>query len=520
MSDADGASEAPDVRPPPSEPLRPAKMLEQLAAQGVSEDTVVALNIYADQIWHEGAERWAVCFPHVAHGQQVGNWYRFGDGKWKAVFHDRALSIYLPYNFSSLENNDTVVIAANPMEVAAIHDAGHTSVMTGPALFNEKEFARGSRLFPDRRDFAAMVDDVYERLAQMKKFVLALPSTGLGENKAKGLTEIFGALQCWRVNWPAETPNAVDTARMGGRDAVLAAIESAHGVPLKGIREFKVGELQAFRDAPRQEQFSIGVKEVDAFLRWRTGQVVVVIGYPADGKSSFVSWIAVELAKKYGWRWAVCSPEHEHEDTGSLYAEMYAREPYKDYGLMLQAMSNARLAQAEKWISEHFFEIAQEDEDELIGTDFLLHSARLCKLRYGVRGLIIDPYNQLEHEIGGEREDHYVGKWMRRIRLFARHNDMMVIICVHPPKLPRNKDGKRPVPMLLDAAGAAHFANQAMVGFTVYRPDLKEPGVEIVVQKVKRKDQGQAGVIKLTWDKETGIYRGVAERNYGSRDQD
>lgn len=514
MPDAD---EAPDVRSPPSEPLRPAKMLAQLAAQGVSEDTVVALNIYADQVWHEGAERWAVCFPHVAHGQHIGNWYRFGDGKWKAVFHDRALPIYLPYNFSSLENNDTVVIAANPMEVAAIHDAGHTSVMTGPALFNEKEFARGSRLFPDRRDFAAMVDDVYERLAQMKKFVLALPSTGVGENKAKGLTEIFGALQCWRVNWPTETPNAVDTAKAGGGDAVRAAIEGAHGVPLQGIREFKPGELQAYRAAPRREQFSVGVKALDSFLRWRTGQVVLVIGDAASGKSTFISWIAVELAKKYGWRWAVCSPEHEHQDTGSMYAEQWAREPYKDYGLNLTAMSNERLAQAERWVGDHFFEIAQENEDDLMTTDMLLHSMRLCKLRYGVKAGIIDPYNQLEHEIGGQREDQYVGTWMRRIRLFARHNDMLIIIAVHPPKMHRNKDGKRPVPTIFDSAGSAHFANQCTIGLTVHRPDFKEPNTEIIIQKVKPKDQGQAGVVNLRWDKETGGFKGASEPLYSAR---
>jgi len=511
MSESD--PEAPNVRPPPSEIERSPKFLAALQACGVSEDTAIALNIYPDKIWREGDFRQAICFPQLAQGRHVGNWYRFGDGKWQTAFHDKHLELALPYNIGSLVDNDTVIIGINPLEVAALHDAGYPCAITSPA----PKAGSGRRMFPDRPDFANMVDDAYERLAVIKKFVLALPANGVGALLAKNLAETVGAIACWRVEWPKETPGVIPTKAAGGASAVQAAIEDARGVPLQGIREFKPGELSAYRAAPRREQYSVGVKTLDSFLRWRTGQVVLVIGDAASGKSTFISWIAVELAKKYDWRWAVCSPEHEHEDTGSMYAEQWAREPYKDYGLNLTAMSNERLAQAERWVGDHFFEIAQEDEDELMTTDSLLQSMRMCKLRYGTKGGIIDPYNQLEHEIGGQREDQYVGTWMRRIRLFARHNDMLIILAVHPPKMGRNKDGKRPVPTIFDSAGSAHFANQCTVGLTVHRPDFKEPNTEIIIQKVKPKDQGQAGVVNLRWDKETGGFKGASESPYSTR---
>lgn len=506
--------EAPDVRPPPpSEIERTPKFLAVLAAQGVSEETVLALNIYPDKVWHQGDFRSAICFPQLARGQHVGNWYRFGDTTWKTVFHNKHLGLLLPYNIASLIDNDQVVIGLNPLEVAALHDAGYQCAITPPA----PKAGSGRRLFPDRLDFAGMVDDAYERLATIKRFILALPKKGAGALAAQYLTEMFGAIACWRVEWGADSGDVCSTKTMGGAQAVGQAIEGARGMPLKGIREFKPGELQAYRAAPRREQYSVGVKALDSFLRWRTGQVVLVIGDAASGKSTFISWVAVELAKRYDWKWAVCSPEHEHEDTGSMYAEQWAREPYKDYGLNLTAMSAERLAQAERWVGDHFFEIAQEDEDELMTTDALLQSMRMCKLRYGTKGGIIDPYNQLEHEIGGQREDQYVGTWMRRIRLFARHNDMLIILAVHPPKMHRNKDGKRPVPTIFDSAGSAHFANQCTVGLTVHRPDFKEPNTEIIIQKVKPKDQGQAGVVNLRWDKETGGFKGASEPLYSAR---
>lgn len=60
-------------------------------------------------------------------------------------------------------------------------------------------------------------------------------------------------------------------------------------------------------------------------------------------------------------------------------------------------MSEEKFVEAKEWLNEHFFLIRCED-DELPSIDWLLGLARAAVLRHGIRGLVIDPYNELDHQ--------------------------------------------------------------------------------------------------------------------------
>lgn len=51
---------------------------------------------------------------------------------------------------------------------------------------------------------------------------------------------------------------------------------------------------------------------------------------------------------------------------------------------------------------------------------FFIHS-------YGIRGLVIDPYNELDHQRpGAMSETEYVSQMLTKIKRFAQHHDVHV----------------------------------------------------------------------------------------------
>ena len=177
-------------------------------------------------------------------------------------------------------------------------------------------------------------------------------------------------------------------------------------------------------------------------------------------------------------------------------------------------MSDDELDAAESWVAERYTMIVQEDEDEPITLDFVMNCARTAHIRHGIKGLIIDPWNDLQHHIRDQTKTDYIGESLRRMKLFARHHDLVLFILVHPSKLYRDqKTGRQPVPTLYDAEGSANWFNKCDIGLTIWRPNVNNTEVEILVHKVKRRDQGRACAIKLDWDRSSGQYKVIPAEN-------
>ena len=122
-------------------------------------------------------------------------------------------------------------------------------------------------------------------------------------------------------------------------------------------------------------------------------------------------------------------------------------------------------------IKEHlqkdFFFIAPEEDFTI---DSILDKAKFLVRRKGIKVLVIDPYNRVEHNIAkGQTETQAVSKFLDRLTNFAQRNDVLVILMAHPAKMPKNKDGVEEIPTLYDISGSANFFNKADFGLVVHR---------------------------------------------------
>lgn len=142
--------------------------------------------------------------------------------------------------------------------------------------------------------------------------------------------------------------------------------------------------------------------------------------------------------------------------------------------------------------------------------DGVLKLAKALVFRKGIRGLVIDPWNELDHSRPSNlSETEYISQALTKIRRFARTHEVHVWLVAHPTKLPKQTDGKYPVPTPYDVSGSANWRNKADNCLTVWR-DLSEPHsreVQIHVQKIRFKEVGQIGMARLNYDILTGRYR-------------
>jgi twinkle protein len=159
---------------------------------------------------------------------------------------------------------------------------------------------------------------------------------------------------------------------------------------------------------------------------------------------------------------------------------------------------------------ESSFAFVESVEEGALSAHAVIEAAapQLEKFGTGKRGLVIDPWNELEHwRPANLSETEYVSKTLSSVRNWARRNRVHVWIVAHPQKM-RREDGKLPIPTPDMISGSQHWWNKADCAITVWRDfaKLESQETSIYVQKVRFKHIGRPGFITLDYDRVTGRY--------------
>lgn len=266
------------------------------------------------------------------------------------------------------------------------------------------------------------------------------------------------------------------------------------------LRLYQAG-LKLYRSGGQKPGASTGWRSLDDHYTVGTGQWTVVTGTPGSGKSEWLDALMVNLAEHGRWLFALYSPEN-FPTVGHLVklVEKRVRKPFS--AGPTPRMTEQEYADGAAWVLEHFLWL----DTDLKSPEALLQQATA----YGTGrrlGVVLDPWNTLEHQRGGLSETDYVSLVLTDVTRLARTTKAHIWLVAHPAKLARNKDGTRPIPTPYDISGSAHWYNKADNVITVHR-DQVDGGqdVEIHVQKVRFKHLGRVGLVALKYDRVTGRY--------------
>lgn len=259
-----------------------------------------------------------------------------------------------------------------------------------------------------------------------------------------------------------------------------------------------------------------GWPSVDHLYTVVPGQLTILTGWPGSGKSEWLDALILNLAKQ-GWKFAIFSPENQPTEIHvAKFVEKYICKPFGAGPSERASMAEVTeaLEAMDSWFS--FLSPAADTERTNFDVEEILSATEMhfrltggWKDRNAKRGLVIDPWNELEHLRPRDiSETEYVSQTLSRVRAWARAARVHVWIVAHPQKLRRDDNGKLPIPRPDSISGSQHWWNKADNALTVYRAldDPDNQRVEVHVQKVRFKHVGRVGIAELRYDRVTGRY--------------
>ena len=436
-------------------------------------------------------------FPFIKNGEVVNIKSRTWDKKfWQ---EEEAEKVF--YGYDDIDNEVTV-IAEGEYDKLAMEVAGFPNSVSVP----DGAPSVGTKNYSSKFNF---LDTCEGRLNEVKQFIIAVDNDGPGKLLEEELARRLGWVRCSRVVWPDGCKDANEVLIKHGIAAIKKAIEGAIPFPVEGVSWVNDLDIGTLYERGLQRGLETGWSSLDRHysISQESGELHIVTGIPGHGKSEFLDALMVNLAKKEGWNIGLFSPENfPLEYHASKLMEKYIGKPFSA-GFKTR-MTLEELETARKWLNEHFA-FLMPDEKNLTVTA-ILELATTLVYRRGMRALIIDPWNEVDHSRpNGMTETEYISQSLTRIRRFTRTNSCHVFVVAHPFKMARTDGKAYPCPSPYDISGSAHWRNKADNCLAVWRdisPTNETLEVEIHVQKIRKKHIGRLGMVKLKYEYSTGRY--------------
>jgi twinkle protein len=331
---------------------RPDWLYDFFAARGIGRLTVDRFGVYSikRRFPEPAGLQPTIVFPYSFKGQLVNRKYRPHPAKNPQLQDPDALPTL--FNVDAIETPDVIWWVEGEPDAMALHEVGYRQFVSlkdgAPAeLRDENDPQREG----DTR-FAALATHA-DLLSEVQKFVLCGDTDGPGLVLREELARRLGRHRCWLVDWPEGCKDAGDVLRQFGSDALREAPLTEYPYPIDGLQHIKPGMLLALRRRPPPPLLTTGTQSTDKILKFPgEGRLIVVTGIPNNGKSTWVTFAMVHLMRA-----------HQRD--------------------------------------------ARDDPPTL---EWIIERAEHVVLRDGVTDLVIDPWNEIEHQRGTPSETDYVGR--------------------------------------------------------------------------------------------------------------
>lgn len=119
--------------------------------------------------------------------------------------------------------------------------------------------------------------------------------------------------------------------------------------------------------------------------------------------------------------------------------------------------------------------------------------------RHDCHFVVLDPWNEIEHDFGKQSETKYIGDAIRTLKRLCESLGLMLIVVAHPTK---PETGKKTID-LYSIAGSANWYNKSDHGIVLTRPKFAENLLKVDVQKCKDwETMGAPGAVYMRFNRD------------------
>lgn len=451
------------------------KAVKYFESRMIKQETLNKLKIYSDVEWMPQFEKEVevICFPYFVGEKLINIKFRGA----KKSFKMNSGSQLVWYNYNAIIENEEIIIVEGEVDLLSYFQCGFENVISVPNGAKNTDF----------------IDESIE-MFNGKRICIAVDNDTNGIELRDELIRRFGAENCKTVSFK-ECKDANQYLERYGGFELAETIKTASEIPVDGnitVNSLR-SDLEDLFENGLQRGKDVSQEEIDKYCTWETKRLAIVTGRPGSGKSEFVDYLIAKLNHIHGWKAAYFTPENF--PLKYHYAKLFEKFIGRQFSQHKSEKIDFDIAY--EYIQNNFFYILPEQD---LTIDKILNNAKSYIKSRGIKILVIDPFNKLEHQVGRHQtETQYISVFLDKLTMFAKLNDVLIFLIAHPRKL-----DKTDIPTLYDIAGSSHFYNKTDYGFTVHRVfdsnNLMTNDIEVHWQKIKFKNLGEQGVSELRYN--------------------
>lgn len=453
-----------------------------------------------------GREEPVIMFPYYRDGELINVKYRTINKHF--CMEKDAEKIY--YGLDDIAGADEVIICEGEIDKLSFAEAGLANCLSVPTGAPSATVGAGKVDLDHDAAGYAYVGACWDRILVKTPIILAVDGDAKGVTLQAELARRYGPARCKVVAWPEGCKDANDVLVQHGGEKLRELVLLAEPLPIEDVflpSRFHEAVKGIFKDN-LFTGYGVGWRSADEIFRLLPGSLVCVTGMPSHGKSSWIDAVVLNMVLNHGWKSLMISFETPPAIHCAYFISRLVGKPFfpGDY----ERMSEFERDESLTWLSEYI--MLGRAEAGAPTPEWILEKADAAVIRYGIKIIVVDPWNEIEHHRPREMtETEYISVTLQKFRRFAQARGVVFIVIAHPTKLRKDDSGEYPVPGPYDVSGSANWANKADFFLTVWR-DLKmrPPQTKIFIGKARWDWVAKQGSdVTLYYDPPTGRFSEV-----------
>ena len=193
----------------------------------------------------------------------------------------------------------------------------------------------------------------------------------------------------------------------------------------------------------------------------QTSDLIIIAADSSQGKTS----LAIKLAMNCGCPVAFYSMEMKKEQVAARMISIESGVPSNE--ILYSKLASGQIQMVDKGVARVIDMPVYFDDRSTSNIETILSSVRMMKIKYNIKGVIVDYLQILNVNMKGSNKEQQMGDVARRLKNIAKDLDIWVIALSQ-----LSRDRQNPAPSLSRLRDSGQIAEAADMVILIYRPEI------------------------------------------------